>query len=610
MFIRGIKMKIRKKEQNKQENNSEIKIKYLTKLTKELVSEGFSNEEVNKIISEISASVDQYLLDNKISSSDELERNFGEPRFIREEYREHTSKQGVQIQKIAMFLGLFALLIVPSFIVSSYFISPIWEILSHNTYNYLEYAFDLFHRDGYIPVTAIFSSGYGLFGLFIGLNVYLTLLLKTSKNRLPIHDPRRKIIPVILIEYWLLVLNWLVLFLLSFLIKKQWFSYAWENGLGGIIIEFIIRWSLVGIFLIITAVYYTLRNKNRRGISSRFSDETTKVDINSFVLIFTILTGFVLPSLGFGMVIIVIGLYLILSGRISGKIWFLGLGSLILQLSNFIELSTVMINKSLYPRYHITQIIFGIPFRKTLFDIEGPILISYFMISIVLLAWIVIGYISIRRSGRKLLPQFRVKGLLKKWYAILLLFLVIVATLSSRPHPTIRFRESVHFNEDNLATSEITFYIPKAGNVYIQVYGLNGSCTWDLYAFSATKTYEHWNGTLSEEEFLCASNYGLARFMGRTIKFNAEEPIYLLLTCERPVPLDTLPEGTPNNLPLTGLSIDVQWRATVAWFPYWTDLLVIILTAFSLFLEWPISEDIKKQKNLFQKKEAEPTEHT
>ena len=265
----------------------QIKKKYLRKLSIELIKRGASNENIKKLLDEVSFSVDDYITEFKPKDQEELENRFGSPGDFCDNNTIIRSKVGSTGQ-----IFLFALMI------SSILVVPILSIVSLFTISLYPNASDfttvLHTLQGWsnLGINGA-NTGYGIIGSIYGLNVFVWMLYQYFKDKFSPYDIRELVKGAILCLYWYLVVFCLYLILDSYISHYLIIKDMWNQNMKLLILEGIFRWISLESVLLITAILYTNKYRKQYRKINKVKQEKYFVDNISMLVVIFILTGFI-----------------------------------------------------------------------------------------------------------------------------------------------------------------------------------------------------------------------------------------------------------------------------------------------------------------------------
>lgn len=574
---------------SKRINNSEkIKKKYLSKLSIELIKRGISNSQIKSVLDEVAISLTEYIPENELSSLEEIEQSFGSVKQFCDNNMLDYSKEASFGQIVYTSLIVISFISIITLGLTSFFLQPYYLILRG--------ASAIFFG------VSVANMGTGFVGTLFGLNMFLWIIYQQIKNRFSKYDIRENAKKGILVLYWFIFLVWVVQFILPYTIFTQVIADMWIQGMGFLIVEGLIRWLLLGVFLITTALFYTKKHREtkQKNVKKKYLIDNLKT-----VFIFFVLTSFTIPNPGIGTLVLFLGISMLLLGRITGETWIIGTLAistqviiLSMRLKHYVQVG--IIRESGY------QIIFGIKLKFSNL-VRGDK--SYIIISIVMaILWTIICIVIIRKRKERFLPTFKIPNKKKLLQSLVLLSIVGLATLGSQPQYT--FVASGHQHSrippepyGEILVSDSTYKIPAEGTIYFSIYT----------NMNLTRHYE-------EEYFVLEGNWSVQFDYGpiysgtfgnfSTLKYeisNGEIAInYFTFEVQDS---GMLKVHTELNISTFGGILpfyDVLWATPVPWFPSWLEILIISVCFLSIFFTW--EEPIVKKRKV--KDRSEPKERT
>ncbi len=402
----------------KRTNNSEvIKKKYLRKLSIELIKRGVSNKQIKSVLDEMEITLKEYISEKKLGSLDELEKAFGSVKDFCENNILEYSKEGSFGQMAHLSLIGISFIAIITLISASFFLSP---------YNWI-----IRGSSAILMGVSAANVGSGFIGTLFGLNMFTWIIYQHIRKRFSKYDIREIVKKVILGLYWFIFLVWFVQVILPYTVFPQIIGDMWKQGMKFLIIEGILRWVFLGVFLLFTAILYTMKYKKT---NQNFINKEYLIDNLKIVFIFFILTSFIIPNPGIGVMVVFLGLCILLFGETTGETWFIGILAISLQA---IALSTKMDYNVPYPiSGFASPIVFGI---KLSFDHQFVEKIQLCITITIVLAviWTIICVIILKKRKKRLFPVFQIPNKKKILQSILLLSIIGLATLGSQPKHTM-----------------------------------------------------------------------------------------------------------------------------------------------------------------------------
>jgi len=568
-------------------NSEKIKKKYLSKLSVELIKRGISNNQIKSVLDEVALSLIEYIPDHELNSLEEIEQNFGSVKQFCDNNMLEFSREAAFGQIVYTSLILIGFITIISLGFASFFLHPYYWILNGVT--------------AILLGVSIANMGAGFVGTLFGLNMIVWIIYKQIKNRFSKYDIRENAKKCILGLYWFISLVWFVQVILPYTIFTKVIADMLKQGMEFLVIEGIIRWLLLGSFLITTAVLYT---KKYRENKQETVEKKYLIDNLKTVFIFFVLTGFIIPNPGIGTLVLFLGIGVLLLGKVTGETWILGTLAIAtqvilwsLRLNHYAPVGTI--------RESGFRIIFGV---KLTFNLPYRGNINFIIISIVMaILWTITCILIIRKQKERILPKFKIPNTKKLLQSLILLSIVGLATLGSQPQYTT-IASGHLFSRDppepygEIFISDSTFKIPAKGTIYFSIYtNMNLSRDYDdeYYILEGNWSVQFDYGPTYSGSF--------GNFSALTYKIsNGEISInYFTFDVENS---GMLKVHTEFNLSTFGGNLpfyDVIWVSPVPWFPSWLEIMVISVCFLSIFFTWE-EPTVKKHKT---KNKSEPKEH-
>ncbi|NPD89556.1 MAG: hypothetical protein HGN29_12625 [Asgard group archaeon] len=586
-------MKLRKKLEKGKKSQPKIKRIFLRKLSIELIKRGISNKEIKSTLNEVALSLDEFILETKPNDVGELEQSFGSVEQFCENNMLVLSNEGVLGQVISSIFIILSLLAVPALGLVGFALYPYRWIITGS-------------REQLYGVSFA-NLGSGFIGTLFGLNMCLWLIYQYYKDRFSHYDFREKIKFIILGLYWFIVCIWLIEALLPYTLFPELIADIWTEGLKYPVIEGAIKWFLTGVFLIVTATIYTrrifkIKSKEKLKDSKNFWIDDLKV-----IFIFFILTGFILPNPGMGILILIIGLGMLLFSKINGETWIWGILALLTQVF------VIGQNVETYMHGDNPQIVFGI---KTIFgfNFEGDFWRSTGIAIGLFVIWTIICIILIRKRKERIFPRFRNPKRSNLVKTCILLIVIIFATLGSQPQYTkIRsvfdsYREPAPMSD--ILVVDINYSIKTRGTIYLSFYSYinswdldryaqgidlkgNWTITWtslDFRTFYMTVIAYEGNFTDEPAELISVNNTRAG------IRYKIDLA-YFVIEAENPGYIEIHYELDVRTIIYLRPVLDILIVSKVSWFPTWIEIIVVTITVLSLFLTWEKKKLLKPTNN-------------
>ncbi|MHA1817120.1 MAG: hypothetical protein ACTSX1_14050, partial [Candidatus Heimdallarchaeaceae archaeon] len=270
---------------------------------------------------------------------------------------------------------------------------------------------------------------------------------------------------------------------------------------------------------------------------------------------------------------------------------FLGLCALVIQLSILWEFTT------------ITEAAYGFSTYRTFFGFRIDYMtiaheylwVLYFVFSLLVILWTSASFLLINKKNGQFLPRFKLPNIRIKWKSLLLLLIVLLSVLGSRPHES--FYDRGYGSNTSLFQMESTVEIPSSGTIFLVVYS-NDSLADNWYF-----TWRPTNGDLIilyESDFDNVSNnidhttytYALDVTSSGILEFSWDLSNYI----------DEY-DDYAQLLNESRIGPSAYWNARAPWFPTTTEIFILILTVLNLFLSWDSSKVKRKKQKISLKKE-------
>ncbi len=577
-------MKLRKKQLNKNYTQSKIKEIYLRKLSLELIKRGISNKTIKSTLDEVALSLEEFISETKPKNMEDLEKSFGTiEQFCENNMLVHSS-EGILGQVISLLFIILSTLAIPSLGLAGFFLYPFrWIIASSREVVY---------------GVSLANLGAGFLGTLFGLNMCIWLLYQYYKDRFSPYDFREKIKFVILGLYWFIVCLWLIQALLPYTLFSELIADIWSEGLKYPVIEGAIRWILMGIFLVLTAAIYTSKIDKTKSFKKQNKTKNFWIDDLKVIFIFYILTGFIIPNPGIGIFIIVSGLGVIFFSNINEDTWIWGLLALLTQifvLTEYAQMITYGDN---------TQIVFGI---KATFFFNRDIWRSIILSAAIILIWITIGLILLRKRKKKIFPRFTLPSRSNIVKTCALLIIIIFATLGSQPQYTKYGKRFDIYNVPEpigeLVVVDIDYNIETRGTIYLSFYTYfgrrdkydtvqNWKGNWSIRWITHDKTVITYEGDFDDEPATAFSVNKTGGFYMYKIDLT-----YIIIKTENQGNLEVHYELDYRSVFYFLPVLDILIVSKVSWFPSWIEIFVVAATILSLFLSWEKKKVIKLSNN-------------
>lgn len=577
-----------------------IKQQYLEKLSEELFKRGAKQEQEKEIVIEMEETLDKYLQDNFFKSLKKFEEKFGDVGYICDEYGMFIEGKMKRVNWrfwIEIIIAAISILIIPllGFVLIIY--DPYWGLGLGNPYlgTSIVYFFQT------LKIILFFSKGYGVIGSITGMLAYTWILQKFFLNRYSNFDRRRKISIFILLAYWFIVTIWIIYatLILSFLIESIPYNdfYSVKLFIANFT-EIAYRWILLGVVVISAAIFYTIDFKRLRGHSSKKKKMKLSENI-SLVSTFFIIACFIVPNPIMSITMMVIGLISFITNQANGKVWFLGLCALIVQFMTLWEFSTLTEAVSGWSSWRLFYG-FKIDYMEIALNNKW---VLYLIFSILVILWTSISFALIRIKKQRFFPRFSVPKIKKQWKSFLLLSLVLLAVLGSRPHESFydSGTELYYSNVSNIEIYELvsTYEIPSSGTIYLVVFS-NDSVVNDWY-FT-------WRPTVGEIVILNVSDFESVAFADNRTNYNYALKVVgsgiLEFWWDLSAAIEEYNHDWNELFREARIGADANWNAQIPWFPTLTEIIILIVTILNLFLSWDKTTISKKDMKEFIEKES------
>lgn len=568
----------------KLDTQEKLKSIYLRKLSVELIKRGITDKKIKSTMDEVETSLDEFISDREIDSTEELESNFG------------TVEQFCD-NNILLYSGIaaFGQIIYSIFIIISLLIVPILSFSSLFFYPYNSII--LGNKQILIGVT-VASIGYGFLGTLFGLNVYTWLLYQHFKNRFSPYDIREKTKKILMYYFWLIFAFWSILFILPYTLYYDVIVEIWMEDWIFFIINNILRWITLGIFLLVIAILYTRKLKNQKKEKALLKTNDHLIDNTKAIFIFFILIGFILPNPGIGFLLLILGIEVLLFTRITGGIWIVG-GLAILM--HTIDIIQKISNQSF--TYTGFYIIFGLKIRYE--PIEVKSLLPLFMIPIIIIIiWNCICIFLIKKRRERFLPKFKIPKSKNALFSFFLLVLVMFSVLGSRPQysiiPVKYTGPSSPIQQGEFIDLTWKYDIPAKGTIYLSIYTYiewdnpyelenstlegNWIVEWDLTRSEIhTHEYKKFSGSFENQT---SSSY--------VVKDWIISVTYIQIEAKDSGTLTTTISFNSSTFTRILPQFNVVWVSTIPQFPFWIEIMAVTVTFLSFFLTW----EKKQGKNI------------
>ncbi|MHA1954095.1 MAG: hypothetical protein ACW96U_09155 [Candidatus Heimdallarchaeaceae archaeon] len=560
----------------------------MRKLSIELITQGASNVETKKILDDVAESLESYIIDTQPENLEKLEQNFGDQKQICDDNRITQSIEAAGMHKILISMFILCFAAIAGFGLSFLAVIPRFPL------RYIQ----MEHHEALMNAS---SGGIGMLGTLFAINVFTWIIYYYFGDKFSKHDFRAAVREFILAAYWYIVLIWIGLFIAYYSRIFVILPGIWKNNMKFLVVEGIIKWIFLGAFLITTAILYTKKYIAQKTGKSRDKSKSFAIDNLSNLVGVFVLTGFIVPSQGVGVLILLVGIATILLSKMNGRILFLGSAAILIQL--LIPAINLRRRRTGYSVIGKPTII-GIKISN-----ESASVITWKLIlvySLLLLVWISVGIILIRRNEGKILPSFRIKWSSKNKTSYILIFLIVFSILGSQSQEISLNQNITHSGYDwdtNTYTVQASYHIPTRGKIYVTLYEhanitfhryfsngtLNQSTSyiiegyWHLNClyYSAIGIYE---STKPSNTFIQETEWVTVNVSVRHIVINADGSGGL--DFEQTVDSSSL--GIPFPM-----RIDVRWVGTVPWFPSWVEISIAATLFLSFFLSWDKEKLIK-----------------
>jgi hypothetical protein len=568
----------------------------LRKLSLELIKRGISNKIIKSTLDEVALSLEEFISETKPKNVEDLEKSFGTIfQFCENNMLVHSS-EGILGQVVSSIFIVLSLIALPALGLTGLFLHPYQWIIT----GYREVIYGI----------SIANLGSGFLGTLFGLNMCLWLIYMYYKNRYSPFDYREKIKIIILGLYWFIVCIWLIQALLPYTLFSELIVDMWVEGLKYTVIEGVIRWLLMGIFLIVTATIYTKKIIKTKSNKEEKDSNNFWIDDLRVIFIFFILTGFIIPNPGIGLIILIIGLGILLFSDINGETWIMGTIAILIQVFVFGQ------NVELFMHGDNPQVIFGI---KTTFgfkferDFWSTIIIAI----ILFIIWTSICVILIRKREVRFLPSFKFPKRSNLIKTIILLAVIIFASLGSQPQFTKLRSYSESYREPsqigNLLTMELNYDIKTSGTIYLSLYTYINS--WDIFEYAQGIDLKgnwtiRWTSINFRTFYVTVITYegDFEEEPGTTFSVNKTkwglrykiDLTYFAIEAENPGDLEIHIELDVRSRIYILPVLDILVVSKVSWFPSWIEIFVVVVTVLSLFLSW---EKKKQEEHIHLKEE-------
>ncbi len=548
----------------------------MKKLSLELIKRGTSNDQIKSILDEVSISIEDYVSEFKPKDFSEMMEKFGSPQNFCDNNAIIRSREALTGQIVFLVLTTLSLLVVPVIVITSIsirMVPPSTLFLTPEKY--------------FLGIEGA-NNGYGFLGIIFGLSIYIWMLYQYFKDKFSPYDIRDNVKIIILLLFWFLVVFYLYLVIRNYNVYHEVIADMWNHDMKLIVLEGVIRWLAAGIVLLAITMLYTnkycryYRKKNRREQNKFLIDQ-----VGALVIVF-VLTSFISPGPGIGVLIIAIAIGTILTGKITWKTWILGMLALLLKLGALIsDLVAIEIEEDIGHNYFDrTRIIFGIRTSDA-----GNIVFPAIIISLCLvIIWTIIGSRILKRDKRQFLPRFNLQKGKTMFISITLVTLALIAVLGSQPHYTLIAENHNRKVSETEITTDLFYKIPDKGRLFISYYTsieesiddstlkLDGSwfLTWKpdgprMITFKSEGNFSsETDPSYSTTKFNCTFSIHYL-----LLKINDSGIIHYHFTLR----IDSI-------IPFLTPMFQIQWSPIVPWFKTWNDVTIFISTIVLFFLSW------------------------
>ncbi len=584
----GLRFSSRKKDDSEQ-----IKNKYLRKLSIEMVKRCVPDSQIKKSINETEISLSSYIEECEITSFTELESKFGSPKEFCDSNLEIKSNLLAFKQIIQLLLLSCSYVLVLFFGLATFF---------------------LFQRTGinWQNSSALFgvflaNSGYGFIGTLFCLNVFTWIVQQYVKERFSPYDARAIFNNLTLVMYWFLVGIWIKITITPYIQFSKVFSDMWPEHMGGLVIEGILRQILLGTYLIIIAILYTVKYVNH--YKHKLKEETNEYLIDNLggVITLFILTSFITPNQGIGLLIIGLGIMAIIVSKASPKVMIAGILALIFQLAIMVEDFTAFNNFKGRETLDRLSMVFGIQATHKYGD---WIFLLFFIDFALILIWTSLYYRKRKKTERKLLPQFTYPKGTKQWFSIFLVLITAFAVLGSQPHFTSLSKVSDSYTLydhpafDYYYQERTEYGIPAKGRVYISFYtNIEYRVTDDIYALEGEwrvtwRSLDEHSESIIEGSFEPSADPVYSTDQGYYISVR-----YIIAEVSGPSVITFYYSSHTEGYETEVLpALHIQWSPLVPWFSSAIEICTFITLVLLTFLDWNNKKNLTKTE---KKKEGD-----
>jgi len=577
-------------------SQEKIRVIFLKKLSIEMIKRGANNSTIQKTLDEADSSLSEYISEMEITNLESLERSFGTTQQYCNENMINFNREGFLLQMFSSLIFLLSMMTIFSFGLS--FIT-FWQFIrGHALSMPPDYA-----------LMQISSGINGFLGTLFCLSVLLWILNRYySKSFSPV-DLRSKILrKTVLILYWYLVILCVSMFI--YLYSKAWYllPLAWKQNMNFLIIEGLVRWFLLLVYFVITAILYSIKFVKSRDIETRKKNDSFAIDKLDGLVTFFALIIFIVPQPGIGLLILILGIGTILTNNITIKNWILGSLSICGQIAIILITSTSWnypseLNKKI--------IVFGI--KITIGSNDTPVLIAFIFSLFLLVLWTTICLIIIRNKKLKKKYKLILKKNSDQYLSVILVILVGVSLLGSQPQDTLL--PSVYEYQidpiNSIYTLEERVWIPRKGKIFVSFVDYINVTFWDLNTngskvnITSNVINGNWSLTWRNDGEIFFSFFKLGFFnlqQAPGFVFNEYETFNItksywfyeieaknsgILKYNYEIYFDIRYFITP--------SLSYRWKAKSSWFPFYVEPVSAGIVFIFLFIEFDEKKKIKKK---------------
>ncbi len=430
----------------------DIKKNYLTILSLELIKRGIAEEKTKEILDEVTISLSEFMEESNIETLDQLEENFGSVDQFCENNSLNRNREAAIGQYIS--LGLIITLLTGIIILGLglLIIYPFNRIFSNQEYIHL--------------LTQDLVVENGIVGSLFGLNMTTWIIYQYIKDRYSRWDIRERIKLVLLILYWFIFVLWIVMVVSYYTSTYEIIDVTLNYGYSNLIIEGAIRWFSIGVFLGTTAALFTFKYVKTKNTSESHKKDSFIFDKLKSIWIYFVISVFVFPYPGIGVFVVLIGISILFYSKITTVTWLMGSVSILAQL-----VTMLFMLEAKAGGYVEDTIIFGI--KLNIINNSGNAFLFIAIIIIcVIIVWSVACYYKLDRKRKRSFPKLKVPKKKLDIVPILLLIIIVVATLGTKPqYLVLEGQGEVEMVTQEQMVAEYRYHIPPVkGTVYISLY--------------------------------------------------------------------------------------------------------------------------------------------